>query len=239
MPDNLSPHAPVHPNEVREDIVERVMARRGKFHLFDGVEPAKTAFVVIDMQNAFMQPGAPVEVPAARGIVPKINEMAAALRDAGGDVVWVWSEIRASRGRADWRHLVDNIVAAEVRDKTIENMAPGADGTKLWHAFDLHADDLYIVKNRFSCLAPGASSLLPTLRSRGIDTLLIGGTKTNICCETTARDAADMDFRAIMVSDCNAALSDREHLAALENVIQQFGDVMLTEDVIARFQPAG
>ena len=71
------------------------------------------------------------------------------------------------------------------------------------------------------------------MRSIGVDTILIGGTKTNICCESTARDAMMLDFDVVMVSDCLAALSDEEHLAALENIIQQFGDVMNSAEVLA------
>ena len=71
------------------------------------------------------------------------------------------------------------------------------------------------------------------LRDEGIDTILIAGTKTNVCCESTGRDAMMLDFKVVMVSDCCAALSDDEHLAALETFIQQFGDVMTAAEVIA------
>jgi ureidoacrylate peracid hydrolase len=70
------------------------------------------------------------------------------------------------------------------------------------------------------------------LRNFGIDTLLIAGTKTNICCESTARDAMMLDFQVVMLSDCCAALSDDEHLATLETFIQQFGDVMTGGEVL-------
>ena len=70
----------------------------------------------------------------------------------------------------------------------------------------------------------------------GIDTVLIAGTKTNICCEATARDAMMLDFKVVMVSDCCAALSDDEHRAALENIIQQFGDVMTGKEVLERLR---
>ena len=63
--------------------------------------------------------------------------------------------------------------------------------------------------------------------------MLIGGTKTNICCESTGRDAMMLDYNVVMVEDCNAALSDDEHRSALENVIQQFGDVMTVDEVTA------
>ncbi|MFP6690185.1 MAG: isochorismatase family protein, partial [Alphaproteobacteria bacterium] len=67
----------------------------------------------------------------------------------------------------------------------------------------------------------------------GMENVLIAGTKTNVCCESTARDAMQLDFRVVLVSDCCAALSDDEHRASLETVIQQFGDVMTAEEVLA------
>ena len=70
------------------------------------------------------------------------------------------------------------------------------------------------------------------LRSRGIRNLLIAGTKTNVCCEATARDAMMLDFDTVMLSDCTAALSDEEHRATLETFIQQFGDVLTGREAV-------
>ena len=55
--------------EIRREIVQRVTARRGRLHLYDALDPKRSALVVIDMQNAFVAAGAPMEVPGARGIV--------------------------------------------------------------------------------------------------------------------------------------------------------------------------
>ena len=71
------------------------------------------------------------------------------------------------------------------------------------------------------------------LREKGIDTLLIAGTKTNVCCECRARDAMMLDYKVVMLSDCTAALSDDEHRATLENMIQQFGDVLTADEALA------
>ncbi len=226
----------MHDAAVGADIVERVMARRGRYHIYDQIEAAATALIVVDMQNAFCKPGAPAEVPASRGIVGNINGLAKTLRNAGGQVVWIVSVFDARSGRSDWENFFNHIVAADVRERTMENMAPGGDGTFLWHEMDDHDEDSLLEKNRYSCFAPGASQLERVLRSRGVDTVLIAGTKTNICCETTARAAFDMDFNVIMANDCCAALSDREHVAALENIIQQFGDVMTNKEITERLR---
>ena len=66
--------------------------------------------------------------------------------------------------------------------------------------------------------------------------MLITGTVTNVCCESTARDAMMLDFKVVMVADCCAALSDEEHTVSLENVIQQFGDVRNASQVIDLLQ---
>jgi len=222
----------MHKVKISEEIIERLMQRRGKVHIYDSVNPKTTAFVVIDMQNAFCKPGAPVEVPSSRGIIGNINRLAEGLRNAGGDIIWITTEVTSKGSKTDWENLIQNIVAADVKEKTKAGMAPGSDGVKLWHELDLREDDIYLVKNRYSCLAPSACTLERVLRSRGIDTLLIGGTKTNVCCETAARNAFDLDFNVILVSDCTSALSDREHLAALETLIQQFGDVLDSMQVL-------
>ena len=97
--------------------------------------------------------------------------------------------------------------------------------------------DLRVTKNRYSALIAGASDLGTVLKQRGVDTLLIAGTKTNVCCECTARDAMMLDYKVVLLCDCTAALSDDEHLATLENVIQQFGDVMVADDALALLNP--
>ena len=91
-----------------------------------------------------------------------------------------------------------------------------------------------MLKNRYSCFTPGSSQLERVLRGLKIENVLIAGTKTNICCETTApRRPMMLDYNVVMVDDCCAALSDREHLATLENMIQQFGDVLTADEVVA------
>lgn len=220
------------PTGIRPHIVERVMARRGRLHWFDCLDPARTALLVIDMQNTFCAPGAPAEVPRSREIVAPINELSAAMRARGGTVIWV-VHANTSRGdQSDWRMFFDHVVSDSVRRQTMESLQPGRQ--QVWGELQTEESDLSVVKNRYSALIPGSSPLERVLRSRGLDTVLIAGTKTNVCCESTARDAMMLDFRVVMVADCCAALSEEEHVGALENVIQQFGDVLTSHQVIQR-----
>ena len=66
----------MHDVTIGEDVKQRLLARRGRVHLYDSLEASRSAFVVIDMQNAFCAPGAPAEVPASRAIVDNINALA-------------------------------------------------------------------------------------------------------------------------------------------------------------------
>lgn len=223
----------MHDVTVRQEIIDRVIARRGRHHLFDALNPNRTAFVVIDMQNMFCEPGAPAEVPASRGICDNINRLCAEMRQLGGLVIWITSATMYANGRSDWELFLNNFVSAEVRERTAESMQPGGHGEQLWRELDRHDGDLHIRKNRYSALTPGASMLQRVLASHEIQNVLIAGTKTNICCESTGRDAMMLDHKVVMVEDCCAALSDDEHRAALENMIQQFGDVMTADEVVA------
>lgn len=223
----------MHNTEIRQEIMDRVLARRRRYHLFDTLDPKRTALVVIDMQSAFVEPGSPAEVPASRGIVANINHLAAEARKLGVTVIWVTHANINSRAGSDWGMFFENFVAADVRQRTIESLAPTAPGQKVWRDMEVEPGDVQVVKNRYSALIPGSSNLERILRGMRIENVLVTGTKTNVCCEATGRDAMMMDFRVVMVSDCLAALSDDEHRASLETFIQQFGDVMKADEVIA------
>jgi ureidoacrylate peracid hydrolase len=223
-----------HRTEIRQEIVERVLARRGRLHLFETFAPAETALIVIDMQNTFVAHGAAAEVPAARNIVPALNQLTAALRARGVAIIWITHANQRGDGGSDWPSFFDHFVAADVRDRTIASLAPDGAGQRLWPALTVAPNDLQLRKNRYSALIPGASDLDQVLRERRIRNLLIAGTKTNVCCEATARDAMMMDYNVVMISDCLAALSDDEHRASLETIIQQFGDVMTGAEALAR-----
>jgi ureidoacrylate peracid hydrolase len=165
-----------------------------------------------------------------------INRLAAGLRAAGGTVIWCSHANTGVGGNSDWRNFFDHFVSDDVRARTMESLLPGGSGQELWPELDVQPDDLKLFKNRYSALVPGSSQLERMLRSLDIDTLLICGTKTNVCCESTARDAMMMDFKVVMVADGTAALSEGEHRASLENIIQQFGDVMTTDEILERLR---
>ena len=223
----------MHEVEIRPEIVERVLARRSKYHLWESIDPKKTAFVIIDMQNTFVAESSPAEVPESRAICDNINTLAREARELGARIIWVTHANTGDGKSSDWSLFFNNFVADEVRERTIASLAPGGEGQHIWHTLEVEDGDLKVQKNRYSALIPGSSSLERILRGYGIETMLVAGTKTNVCCESTGRDGMMLDFNVVMVSDCLAALSDDEHLATLETFIQQFGDVMTSEEVLA------
>ena len=218
------------PTEVSDFVKERLALIRGDLRLYTDLQPAKSAFVVIDMQNAFVAEGGVIEVPASREIIPVINRMAAECRHVGVPVIWIRSH--HPKGGSDWRHFFDHFVRPERREAAAAALSDDAPSSRFHPDMDIRDEDYIVFKNRYSCLIPGSSSLERLLRSLGCDTLLLAGTKTNICVESTARDAMMLDFRVVVLSDATAALTDEEHQASLNVLIQEFADILVTAEVV-------
>ena len=116
--------------------------------------------------------------------------------------------------------------------RRIHNLTEGAEGHKLYPELEVEDSDIISRKSRFSTFIQGSSDLHERLAERGIENLLIAGTATNFCCETSARDAMMIGYRVAMVSDANAARYDEDHLVGLTSVWQSFGDVRTVDDCI-------
>jgi ureidoacrylate peracid hydrolase len=107
------------------------------------------------------------------------------------------------------------------------------EGHALWPELDVRPQDGQVVKKRFSAFIEGSSNISPYLLERGFDTVLIGGTATNVCCESSARDAMMLNFKVTMVADALATYSDAEHNASLATFYSIFGDVQTVDEAIA------
>jgi ureidoacrylate peracid hydrolase len=226
----------MHNYVVPDSVRNRVLRRQGKLVSHDTIDAARSALVVIDMQNYFVAEGFPLEVPVAREIVPNINRLATAMRNVGGLVAWV--QTTATGGLERWRNHHRYTLSAEGARVRLANLDEAAEGFKLYPALEPAPADPRVKKITYSAFIAGSSDLDALLRRRGIETVLIAGTVTNVCCESSARDAMMLDYRVIMVSDANAALTDEEHAATLNSFLVAFGDVMTSDDVIQRLMPA-
>jgi ureidoacrylate peracid hydrolase len=212
-------------------IIQRVVARRGSEHIFSDLDPRRTALVVVDLQYAFMDDAIGHAVcPAARDIVPAVNRLASAVRASGGGVFWIKNTFDESC-LTEWSVMQDMATPA-ARARRAAAMSEGSKGHDLWPGLDVKPEDEILKKFRFSAFLPGASTLPERLKARGFDTVLITGTVTNVCCESSARDAMMFNFRVVMVSDGNAAATPEEHEASLTAFYLTFGDVMDTDMVV-------
>jgi ureidoacrylate peracid hydrolase len=225
----------VHPYFVPDHVRKRVLQRKGRQFSLEAIECARAALVVVDMQNYFVAPGFPSEVPAARGIVANINRMAAAMRGAGGTIVWI--QTTAAGALETWSNHHKHGMRPEVTARRLATLAEDAEGFRLWPALEPSPVDVRVKKIKFSAMLPGSSELHDILGRRGVDTMLVAGTTTNVCCESTARDAMMLDYRVAMLSDATAARTDEEHAASLNTFHMFFGDVMTVDEAVARLTP--
>ncbi len=221
----------MHKIDIPRAVIDRVIARRGKEHVYDDLDPARTALVVVDMQNGFMLPGvAFAEIKTAPEIVPNINRLARAVREAGGTVVWIVTTYTKSVEQ-EWSTYYGLSTPSHGARRSAA-LTKGAKGHEIWAGLEVRDGDPIVEKKRFSAFIQGSSELDKVLRDRNIDTLLITGTVTGVCCESTARDAMMLNYKVVMVTDGNAAYSDAEHNAALTAFYASFGDIMPTDMLV-------
>lgn len=196
--------------------------RRGRRHAFERLDPERTAVVVIDMVPFFV-----ADSGYCRGIVANIARIATTLRGGGGTVAWVLP------GAAQPDSVSVEFFGAEVAESYRRSGGEGPLRERLWHELEVRDDDLLVEKTAASAFFPGRSSLPQLLQERGVDTVLITGTVSNVCCESSARDASTLGYRVVMVADGNAARRDQDHNATLHTVYRSFGDVRTTDEVVA------
>lgn len=202
---------------------------------FSAIDPARTALLVIDLQNGFVCEDGVLHIPMAREILPQVNRLIAAFRQAGSQIVFV-RQIYATdpAERPDPARRPDNFPRGEATRLQI-----GTYDHAVHAALDRDELDLIIDKTRYSAMLPGSSTLHQELQDRGIDTVVICGAATNVCCETTARDAAMMDYRVFFASDATATHHEAFHNAALINLMMIFADVRAHTELIALLGPPG
>ncbi len=218
----------MHKLSIPAHVVDMVRERIGRAHPYDTIVPSKTALLVVDMQNYFMHSDYQA-VPMAREIVPNVNRLAALIRAAGGRVVWV--KTATNDTRESWSIYHDHLMSRTYADWRYASMDIGHEGHALWPALDARPEDQHVVKKRFSAFIQGSSDIDNHLRRAGVDTLLIAGTTTNVCCESTARDAMMLNYKVVMVHDALAAYTDAEHNATLATFYMIFGDVQSVDEV--------
>ncbi|MET0985653.1 MAG: cysteine hydrolase [Steroidobacteraceae bacterium] len=193
------------------------------------IEAPRTALLVVDLQNVFMAEGQPLANVYARDIVPNVNRMAAAARHAGSLVVFLRHTISDAEPyrMTEWQKRMSHWV-----DGKEIPLRPHQSGHALYPELDVQPQDLIVDKHRFSPFKANSSALHEMLTARGIDTVIVCGTVTNVCCESTARDAEMLGYRVFFIMDATAALSDEQHNASLMSMASVFADVRSTADML-------
>jgi len=198
------------------------------------VSLGKTALLVIDMQRAWMEPGWGWgdSFIKAKDIVGNINSLAEACRLKGIPLVWIKSVYR--------RDGSDTGLWPLFRPKGLggDKLTPlgglsDPRGVELWPALKVDPKkDYVIVKKRFSAFIRGSSRLDRLLRNMGVDTVIITGIASNVCCESTARDGMMLDYKVIFVSDATASPNELLHQTTLMNMKLIFADVVSTQELL-------
>jgi ureidoacrylate peracid hydrolase len=225
----------MHNYVVPSSVKDRVVSRMGKLLAHDTIEAGRTALVVVDMQNYFCAPGFPHEVPVAREIVPNINRIATAVREAGGAVVWI--QTTAAGALEHWRNFTTGMLTLDRQKKRLAEHYEASEGFKLFPELEVLPGDVRVKKIKYSAFMASSSDIDAQLNFRGIDTILIAGTATNVCCESTARDAMMLDYKVIMLSDGTATLTEEEHAGALNTFMMFSAMLMRTDEAISRLAP--
>jgi nicotinamidase-related amidase len=210
-----------------EKLVARMSRRRGRLFAFPVLDPMRTALVVIDMVNLFLD-----DRPEASGVIANVNAAARRLRALGGGVLWV------RPGAAANPALMDAVLGAEPAQRY---RAAAKDPVLSAHhaALEIDAADGQALKGQYSAFFPGSGDVAAALRARGCDSVLIAGVLTDVCVEASARDAYSAGFQTVVLADACIGTSDGAHRDALAAVHRNFGDVRNVAELDAVFASPG
>lgn len=193
------------------------------------LQKADTALVVIDMQNGFCHPEGSfaqlgLDIEATNRAIEGCRRLIEAAREAGVPIIYTRYVYRPDY--LDGGVLVQDILPALADAKSL---AAGTWDADIVDELEPQPQDFIVDKNRYSAFY--ATSLATILSSLRISNLVICGVTTNMCVETTARDASQMDYRVFVVGDATGELDEERHRVALTTIGFGFGWVVTVDDV--------
>ena len=196
--------------------------------------PSRTALINVDLQRCFVE-GSPLASPGGPAVVERVNRLARACRHAGVTVVHTRVSVKPDRSNAG---LMTELVPGFIIDLLTE----GSASAELHDALEVDPADIILGKPRYGAFH--GTDLEQILRSRGLDTVIITGIATNICCETTAREASQHDFHVFFVSDGTATMemggvpAEDLQRAACASLGQVFAQVVTLDEILGRIARA-
>jgi nicotinamidase-related amidase len=191
--------------------------------------PERTALLVIDMQNDFLLPDAPVPAPGGLDLVPAISALAAACRQAGYPVVFTQEMHRADMSdfgiELDFEppHCLEGTLGMEI----VAGLEPRPGDVRVQR------------KRRYDAFL--GTDLDLVLRNRDVENLLVTGVCTDICVISTVHHARNLDYRCVVLSDAVAGTTPGRHEAALmcmEHVFARVATAAEAARVLALAVPA-
>ncbi|WP_066776716.1 pyrimidine utilization protein B [Croceicoccus mobilis] len=204
------------------------------------VDPSNTAVVVIDMQNAYATEGGYVDlagfdISGAAGVIGNIGRVLDVARGAGMPVVYLqngWDSDYVEAGGPGSPNWHKSNALKTMRDRPELHgklLARGGWDYELVDALKPHPGDIRVHKTRYSAFFN--SQLDSVLRSRGIRTIVFVGIASNVCVESTLRDAFHLEYFGVMLEDATHHLGpDFVHQATVYNVEKFFGWVSSVAD---------
>jgi ureidoacrylate peracid hydrolase len=201
------------------------------------IVPANAALINVDLQRCFVE-GSPLASPDGRVLIDKINGLIRVCRSA---------EVRVVHTRGWMAKDGSNLgVMAELVPPFIIGLyTEGSPTAELHEALDVAPEDLIVSKTRYGAFH--GTDLAQQLHDWGVDTVIISGVATNICCDTTAREASQHDFRVVFLSDGTATKEmngvsaeelQKSTLASLGMVFAQIATINQVVDGISATAPA-
>lgn len=204
------------------------------------IDPATTAIIVIDMQNAYASPGGYVDlagfdISGAAGVIGRIAQVLTTARQAGVQIVylqngWDGDYVEAGTPSSPNWHKSNALKTMRKRPELAgQLLARGGWDYELVDALAPQPGDIRVHKTRYSAFFN--SQLDSILRARGIRTLVFVGIASNVCVESTLRDAFHLEYFSVMLGDATHHLGpDFVHQATLYNVETFFGWVSTVAD---------
>jgi ureidoacrylate peracid hydrolase len=187
--------------------------------------PENTVLVSVDLQNCFVD-----NADRGREVVDRINHVAAACRAAGILVIHTRHVVRPDHSNIG---ILGQLVP-KVRDGMLDE---GSESAAFYSDLWIEPNDVLLTKPRFGAFH--GTDLEVILRSRGIDSVIITGITTDVCCDTTAREANARDFKVFFLSDATATSRPSEsQRATLELISALFGQVLTSEAMLAKIKGA-
>jgi nicotinamidase-related amidase len=219
----MTEQQPKHPsNIIPQPIIEKVFGRRGRLHAFPTINSSKTALIVIDLDVETGRDKSNVQQVAGN-----VNILAETLRKKGGIVAWVTTPIQSAT--ENFRAVFGD-AAADNYERMGQN---NGDATKLWPELRPEGGDIHATKQGHSAFFPGKTTLHEQLQEKDIESLIVVGAVTNVCCEASARDAAELQYKVTMISDALIGQSPELDRATLTTFFRCYGDVRPTVDMLS------